>query len=577
MLRAGEKRAMPAEGAAGASGAAGAGASAGPAQKKAREKMPDFDWSADNYALTWRLVDELRKPENKSVLFPDQEGLVIKVRSRPVCGAPTLPGAMLIDVERMRSGDTKEDVYRRVAKVVHPEAFAHDPQTAGSRMKNKNVAMWKEYSGYCRRLQDLCTTHQVMVPVSGPDEGCPPEIHAEWRKIAISMPVFSVLRTFMPVRPEEKPKAPTGKTHPPRGASLSYPHTPLEDDHLGEHPGSASYAGPVPSPSMHRAAAAHDMPVGGVEGQGAINAQGIHGPFQTLFLSSPSIVTLHEYLELRRSYQEDVRLGIFTPAEAKSRIEALDRHRAQLESTRVNQVASVPHATPSPASSSATAFGQPIQPQAQLTAPDPMLEPIYEEKAVLLGFRKPLPPHPLSRLSFKELFRSILSHAAECDLQECRLDNRRKLPSLGFIQAAHPHELGMPVEIVIVTRAGTVPLAHHAPAACARFASRSTILAMELPLVIHASNGWETTIWDHAHATVAASLRRALSVDEIKTVQAQALAISADPGFRQQFQLLNEASTFFDVLRTGLLYGNSWEPGNAAMGPIDDGMGHVQH
>ena len=41
--------------------------------------------------------------------------------------------------------------------------------------------------------------------------------------------------------------------------------------------------------------------------------------------------SLQEYLDLRRSYQEDVRLGIFTPAEAKQHIEALDKQRAQLE------------------------------------------------------------------------------------------------------------------------------------------------------------------------------------------------------------------------------------------------------
>lgn len=38
------------------------------------------------------------------------------------------------------TGETKEDVYRRIAKVVHPEAYAQDPHTAGSRMKNKNMS-----------------------------------------------------------------------------------------------------------------------------------------------------------------------------------------------------------------------------------------------------------------------------------------------------------------------------------------------------------------------------------------------------------------------------------------------------
>lgn len=55
-----------------------------PAAKKA--KLPDFDWSANNYELTWRLVNELVKPENKPVLFPEIEG--VRVRSSAY---PTLP------------------------------------------------------------------------------------------------------------------------------------------------------------------------------------------------------------------------------------------------------------------------------------------------------------------------------------------------------------------------------------------------------------------------------------------------------------------------------------------------------
>ena len=49
------------------------------------------------------------------------------------------------------------------------------------------------------------------------------------------------------------------------------------------------------------------------------------------------------------------------------------------------------------------------------------------------------------------------------------------------------------------------------------------------------------------------ALRRRLSIDEIKTVQANAHVVSSDPTFRQQFQLLSDTSTFFDVLRTGFV------------------------
>ena len=125
MLR-GEKRAPPIDGGGVAGGPDGA-----PLEKKPREKMRDFDWSADNYALTWRMVDELRKPENKNVLFPDKNQVV------KVCAKIFVGGAVL---NLCQTGDTKEDVYRRIAKVIHPEAYQTDPHVAGSRMKNKNVS-----------------------------------------------------------------------------------------------------------------------------------------------------------------------------------------------------------------------------------------------------------------------------------------------------------------------------------------------------------------------------------------------------------------------------------------------------
>ena len=47
-----------------------------PAAKKA--KLPDFDWRANNLELTWRLVNELVKPGNKPVLFPEIEGVRVR-------------------------------------------------------------------------------------------------------------------------------------------------------------------------------------------------------------------------------------------------------------------------------------------------------------------------------------------------------------------------------------------------------------------------------------------------------------------------------------------------------------------
>lgn len=544
MLR-GEKRALPPDSSPGMAGtgagvvaatAPGAATSPHP-HKKAKEKMPDFDWSADNYALTWRLVEELRKPENKNVLFPDHENMAVK------------------------SGDTKEDVYRRIAKVVHPEAYAQDPQIAGSRMKNKNVAMWKEYSGYCRRLQELCATHRVVIPAAGPDEGFPHEILAEWRKILISMPAFQALRSFMPVRPEEKPKTPTVKVQ--RGVS-SIPQAPPEEEHAVEHlhngVNSVSSFGPVQSPSPSVKRGSESLAGGTAEGQKVtVNGSDAH-------IQSSTKLSLADYLELRRSYHEDVRLGIFSPSEIKIRIENLDKQRTQADSSRLMMP------PPSSAASTTSTYSQSMTPQFQprVVTPDPMQEQVYEEKAMLLGFRKPSHPNPLSRLTNKEFFKAILDHAAECDMQECRLDNRRMTPQLSFVPSHHPHEAQVHFDIALMTRTGPVPLANHPLAASIRCLVRNPIHVFDIPLVIHnVPPSWDTTPSEYALAVSTAALSRRLTIEEIKSVQSHPHLVTVDHATRRQYQLLNEASTVFDVLRLGWLTPNGWTPVNQVDEPMD--------
>ena len=59
------------------------------------------------------------------------------------------------------------------------------------------------------------------------------------------------------------------------------------------------------------------------------------------------------------------------------------------------------------------------------SSPSPESEQQYDEKTAMLGYRRPSPPHPLASLSFRDLFKAILEHAAECRLPECRLDNSK--------------------------------------------------------------------------------------------------------------------------------------------------------
>ena len=44
-----------------------------PIKKAAVDRLPEFDWAANNYELTWKLVEQLRKEEHRKVVFPEQE------------------------------------------------------------------------------------------------------------------------------------------------------------------------------------------------------------------------------------------------------------------------------------------------------------------------------------------------------------------------------------------------------------------------------------------------------------------------------------------------------------------------
>ena len=86
--------------------------------------------------------------------------------------------------------------------------------------------------------------------------------------MTISMPVFTELREFMPIRPEERPKAPGIKAQPPRTPSI-FNHTQghVEDppDHIKEINTSPSFSGPVSSPSVTLTPVVREL-VGDTEG-----------------------------------------------------------------------------------------------------------------------------------------------------------------------------------------------------------------------------------------------------------------------------------------------------------------------
>lgn len=174
------------------------------------------------------------------------------------------------------------------------------------------------------------------------------------------MPVFPILRDFMPVRPEERPRE-----ERPRKESLTNrstrsvevvhdsgedellfdnvadPDTPLSANGLANVPGSRqhSYAPDAVKVSFIIVTVAiYNNVCKGTESTSdtpdrtqACGAYHFHRQGSSPFYPQ-SRFTPTEYLSLRQSFQEDVRLGICSPVEAKLKLDALDRQSTRLES-----------------------------------------------------------------------------------------------------------------------------------------------------------------------------------------------------------------------------------------------------
>ncbi|KAI0687306.1 hypothetical protein C8Q76DRAFT_635374 [Earliella scabrosa] len=102
-------------------------------------KVPPVPWTANDFFLLWRLLDECEKEENRKVLFGKQGN-------------------------ENSSSEHKISVCKRIAEVIIPDTFAINATTAAERVRSKIAAEQK--CPFFPRLHCLLCTRPNVIPIA---------------------------------------------------------------------------------------------------------------------------------------------------------------------------------------------------------------------------------------------------------------------------------------------------------------------------------------------------------------------------------------------------------------------------
>ncbi|KAH6907889.1 hypothetical protein BKA70DRAFT_1427723 [Coprinopsis sp. MPI-PUGE-AT-0042] len=158
--------------------------------------IPSIDWSDNDSQLVWKLLDEAAKPANHVLMF----GLQPKQRTNK---------------------NSKIAIAKAVAKIIIPDIFALDPETAGKRVKGKADELIKTYKKEVKNIQqtgggiggsqqdenDPNEYLDCYVGPDGPDETTTPNIRNIWEEIVARFEFFPMIHQWKSDRPNTIPPA----------------------------------------------------------------------------------------------------------------------------------------------------------------------------------------------------------------------------------------------------------------------------------------------------------------------------------------------------------------------------------
>ncbi|KAJ7618839.1 hypothetical protein DFH06DRAFT_1061721 [Mycena polygramma] len=163
--------------------------------KKDEPPLPRIDWSANEGALTWGVIAEMDRKENRLVLFGKQS----KAENT--------------------SGDSKIAVYKRIGGRILPDLFAKSPNALGKRVKGKAEDLIGTYKKLAKQLQvtggglrnddddddsdDGSGVHQFLecyISAEGPDHDTTEKALNIWEKLTSKFEYFPALHKILAAR-----------------------------------------------------------------------------------------------------------------------------------------------------------------------------------------------------------------------------------------------------------------------------------------------------------------------------------------------------------------------------------------
>ncbi|KAG1790148.1 hypothetical protein EV424DRAFT_1619190 [Suillus variegatus] len=161
-------------------------------KKAAGPAISEIDWTTE---LTWQLLTEAEKPENRKTLLGKRK-------------------------DENTSKDTKIAVFKRIGSVILEDLYAINPDAVGDRLSYPPArSLVNRYKRHARRLrttgegvQDDNTGYDPdeehfdhYVPTSGPDDSTPMNIKSIWDEIVSKFPFFPDLHRMLSTRPNVTP------------------------------------------------------------------------------------------------------------------------------------------------------------------------------------------------------------------------------------------------------------------------------------------------------------------------------------------------------------------------------------
>ncbi|PIL25120.1 hypothetical protein GSI_13009 [Ganoderma sinense ZZ0214-1] len=195
------------------------------------QALPKIQWTANQSAITWSLISEMEKTENRKVLFGKKSDEIL---CQPIGGR----------AEKNSSAEHKISVCKRIAEAIVPALYSKDATVAGERVRSKIVSLTASYRDYAVPIKSTGGGVQdsqpssdaekpssfswiAEIPADGPGDMTSPRAKNIWQDIELKWEFFPRMHRLLCERPNVVPPAVTTGVGPQGVSTVFYQAGPL--------------------------------------------------------------------------------------------------------------------------------------------------------------------------------------------------------------------------------------------------------------------------------------------------------------------------------------------------------------